>query len=1263
MRSLVQFARFLLLAWLLIAAASARAEPVLGDWDQDGDRDLADFAALANCQSTATPSDLPACGLFQFSPDPEITTSDFRLFTCGFGGPGVVVRALTADQPTSPTAITNVVLTGTTAGSLSVQVTGGANTVTLPTDGCDFAVLVELRPNVVNPLFVTGLFGNGAASAPLGVSITHDAQAPNLFIDFPAANTQITTASTDVAGRVGDTLSGFTGMTVTVVVNGRPPVPALVDIGIGPNGTFFAPGLPLDLGENIIAVTALDGLGNGVEKQITVTRPEIPAGTPQMHVLSGNGQSAPIHAALPQPIRVEVVSAKGAPLPGKLVTFNVVRSDGRLAANTGGLFPGASMLQVFTDAQGIARAFWRLGGDAGRGNNRVEVVSGDVIGTTFFCASATAGPATQINIGGGNNQRAQAGASAPEPLSVWVNDSCNPVAGIAVTFTVRQGGGKVNGADAVNVETNPTGHAEVSFVLGAQGGNNVIEAGFPGSPNPPAVFTIFGVVRDAKVPTSFSGLVLDNAGQPIQGATCALVLGGVTLPFVHSDLDGRFLFDDIPGAGPADIHVAGASATHVGGADGVDVPPNSFPALRFSTIIVPNAANSLASPVLLPRLDPANLRSYSTTQDTELTVAGMDGLKMIVKAGSMKIRIGGPFLPAPNGTAISLNQVHHDDVPMPLPDGAAPPFAWTLQPGGAHFDPPVTIIYPNMSGLPAGAIANFLSFNNDTGKFEIIASGHVSEDGATIVSDPGAGISVAGWGCNCPPYSVTGECCHCNQCQRCQGGLCFPDGIPCGSGCCAEGQSCCEGTCVSPDVTCCEGGSTCPADETCCGSSCCLEGEECCENGCCRADQQCCGLNCIDARNICCDNGTECFPPEFPMCCGTSCCVADGVCCDDECQIPGSTCCSEGHVCSPPTPGCCGENCCAEGGECCNGVCAPEGTRCCDQADFCPSEKPQCCVETCCTSDQLCCDGVCAPSDAVCCEGPGFCPSEKPQCCENECCPADGVCCNGACKASGSVCCDDGVVCTRDEPICCHGGPCCAAEEVCCEDGCNPANTTCCGDHPCTAPTPQCCGSGCCQVDEVCCGTVPCCPAGTSCCDDSTCCASDEQCCEGACFPTAGGACCPGANCPSKVCCGDACCDAGQECCNDACSPFGTCCSDGRPFCGDVCCSAGAVCCSGTCTPENQCCSDGRPFCGDLCCNAGAVCCSGTCTPANACCSDGRPFCGDLCCNAGAVCCSGVCTPANACCSDGRPFCGDLCCNASASCCNGQCRAAGQPCP
>ncbi len=160
-------------------------------------------------------------------------------------------------------------------------------------------------------------------------------------------------------------------------------------------------------------------------------------------------------------------------------------------------------------------------------------------------------------------------------------------------------------------------------------------------------------------------------------------------------------------------------------------------------------------------MNPTNAHAYYGTNDLVLTCADLQGLKMTIKANSMRLPNGTLVTPE-TPTVVSLNQVHHDNVPMPIPDGASPPYAGTLQPGGATFDPPIQIEWPNMSGLPAGSIAWFLNYNHDTERFEIIASGHVRDDSTTIVSDPGAGLSIAGWHCNCPPYSVTGQCIYCD---------------------------------------------------------------------------------------------------------------------------------------------------------------------------------------------------------------------------------------------------------------------------------------------------------------------------------------------------------------------------------------------------------------------------------------------------------------------------------------------------------------------
>ena len=674
---------------------------------------------------------------------------------------GIIPPAPVLDPHTQITNDEVVTITGTAQQGSDVEVFGPEGLLIVPVVGDSFSADVLLSPNQANHLTFTAISScDGSRSAPVTTRVTQDGEAPSLFVDFPSDGAEITTATTDVAGRVGDLLSGFMGLTVTV--NG---VPAIVDVGIGNNGTFFAPSVPLTVAEpTLISVSATDELGNLTNRAITVTHVEIEPGTPRMVVVSGNRQEAPIQTVLVDPILVRVTKGDGTPFANKIVTFDVTRSNGRLATSPADLTPtpedidpGNLMLQVRTDAAGNAQAYWRLGSDAGCGNNRVEVRSTSIAGSAFVCASATPGLAAQINVGSGNNQRAEVGGLTPEPLRVWVNDACNGIPGVSVTFKVLEGGGAVDGFNEFTAVTSDTGHAEVDLTLGLSPGGNLIEADYAGNPGLPATFVATALVRQEGHATTFSGSILDNGRRPVQGARCTLTVGSEVLRSVDSDIDGRFRFENVPGSGAAHLDVDGLVAFHVGGEEGVDVAPGTYPALAYETTVIPDADNALPTPVLLPELNPNNARVFDNTQDIELTVEGIDGLKMIVKVGSMTRADGS--VPSPADPAIiTLNQVHHDDVPMPMPDGAAPPFAWTLQPAGATFDPPVQIVYPNMTGLPPGSVTYFLSFNHDTNKFEIVATGHVLDDGSCSVSDPGSGITHAGWGCQCPPYPPTGDC-------------------------------------------------------------------------------------------------------------------------------------------------------------------------------------------------------------------------------------------------------------------------------------------------------------------------------------------------------------------------------------------------------------------------------------------------------------------------------------------------------------------------
>ena len=639
-----------------------------------------------------------------------------------------------------------ITLSGTGLPGASLVVVGGAADVAtiVPNDG-NVEIQVPLMHNRLNRIFVCQETEGGTVSPQLSFEILQDSEKPSVHIDFPEDGSVITTDTLVVAGRVGDMLSGFEGL--EVLVNGEQ---ANVVVGIGQNGTFERSGVPLVSGINTISVTARDIHGHEASASIQIQKAV--ATGPRMAAISGDLQAGMVYSTLEEPVVVRVTKPDGSPFPNKVVTFDVLRSDGRLMSDPDEL-EGSLILQATTDANGFARAWWRMGTDAGSGNNRLAVTSKDISGSVFFCASAQPEPPGQINIGSGNNQRAEAGGPAFEPLRAWVSDSCNGIEGVPVTFRVLEGGGLVNGQSQITVMTTRTGHAQVDFLLGPKEGSQVVEADFEGNPTGPAVFNLYGVGRKMGQPTTYSGLVLDNASQPLGNVECVLDLGDEFF-FSSTDESGSFRFDNVPG-GPGYLHVFALEQEIE--VNGEIAPVGSYPDLSFEILVVPNARNEHPAPVLLPRLDPDNARNYDGTEDVVLTVKGMEGLKMFVKAGSMTLRDGSkPSVADP--AVITLNQVHHDDVPMPMPDGASPPFAWTLQPAGATFDPPIQIEYPNMSGLPAGAIAYFLSYNHDTEDFEIVASSHVTDDASKIVTDKGVGLTIAGWGCNCPPYSVTGVC-------------------------------------------------------------------------------------------------------------------------------------------------------------------------------------------------------------------------------------------------------------------------------------------------------------------------------------------------------------------------------------------------------------------------------------------------------------------------------------------------------------------------
>ena len=77
--------------WIVVGGSGDRP----GDYNGDGDRDLADFAAFQNCHSRDLdspgyrPSDDPACETFDWDLDGDVDGADLLTTACLTDGPGI----------------------------------------------------------------------------------------------------------------------------------------------------------------------------------------------------------------------------------------------------------------------------------------------------------------------------------------------------------------------------------------------------------------------------------------------------------------------------------------------------------------------------------------------------------------------------------------------------------------------------------------------------------------------------------------------------------------------------------------------------------------------------------------------------------------------------------------------------------------------------------------------------------------------------------------------------------------------------------------------------------------------------------------------------------------------------------------------------------------------------------------------------------------------------------------------------------------------
>lgn len=574
-------------------------------------------------------------------------------------------------------------------------------------------------------------------------------------MESPLVDTVTSATRIDLRGTVNDAVAGGIGapepaVSVTNGATGR-AVNATVS-----DRMFIAEHIALEVGANALTVTARDHLGNARTRNVTVTR--IAVGTSRVTLLSGNRQRAALGSELAQPLTIAALQADGLPWANARVRFEVVRGSGSLSTQAGrpvlanGVAP-ARYLEATTDAHGVAQVWFTLGIEAQPAGQVVRASHPDSVEDVLFTATAERGAPARIALYGAMGTQYVATASQPlDALTVQVLDAAvNPSKHVPVRYTIEAGDALFTAASAMNgvvsadgraitVHTDKDGLASVRPQTGMTAGTVRIRAqASPETPTPidGAMFQLIVLPR-SDGPTRFSGLVLDHSGVPLSGITLSIARTQLTR---ITDANGRFEFDQVP-AGKIDLFVDGRAVRVTRG-----TTTYQYPALHFEAPVIAGQANQLPHPIYLPPVNLSQTRTVGGDQDVELTLPGQEGFVMTVKANSVTFPDGSRIGP------ITLAPVHADRLPMvpPGPNSRFAGIAWTIQPSGTRFDPPIEVRIPNVLGFRAGTSMDVVQWDHDLAAFIPMGRGTVDETGTQVITDPGSGISKAGWGGAAPP--------------------------------------------------------------------------------------------------------------------------------------------------------------------------------------------------------------------------------------------------------------------------------------------------------------------------------------------------------------------------------------------------------------------------------------------------------------------------------------------------------------------------------
>ena len=700
--------RTILVSWVwgitlgIVAGGGAEAQASDPDLNNDGVVNILDVSLVGSCFGQELSSN-PRCQVADTDGDGDVDSDDLRIVVASFGktfpttdtDPPVVAITEPADGRelnSSPITVSGMVDDPTA----TVEVNGTPALVTAGVFSLTDVALQE-GDNVLTAV-ATDPSGNvGTASITVSLDTTPP---PTPLLDQIPLPTKANTV----------TISGTTADAALVRISGgaAPSEGVAVQTGAADVAAIATFAIDVDLIpvlEQTLSVTAADALGNVSEPAtLAITRDFTPPDPPVLFT-ERNTTSSPTQTVCgtAEPgSRIEIVGG------GRVVS---VTADPSM-----GLFTAAVALKQNLD-------------------NALAVTAADPLGnvsaaSTVLITHSSGAPSLGINAIRGGLQFGIVGESLSQPLVVKVMDdgSGEPIAGEAVTFSVKVGGGLVNGTASVTQVTDPAGQASVTWTLGSVADvEQMVTASFARNAGVPVIFLASGHAPNPGGATSFVGVVIDYDFVAIPEA--AIRFAGTSLS-TTTDRDGRFALEGVP-TGRQQLLINGSTSTR----------PETFPGLHFDVDILEGQENSLGRPILLPAIDTANgvLITGSETEPVILRTPTFPGLALEIQPGSVT------FPDGQKSGLVSATGIPPDRIPMPLLDNGISGVILTIQPGGVKFNPPARITFPNVDGLAPGTRVNLSSFDLSVGDFALVGQGMVNSDGTSIISDPGVGIREGAW--------------------------------------------------------------------------------------------------------------------------------------------------------------------------------------------------------------------------------------------------------------------------------------------------------------------------------------------------------------------------------------------------------------------------------------------------------------------------------------------------------------------------------------